>query len=71
MSYEDENDTMNGSVQDDDPDSTFNILLATDIHLGFMEKHPVRGKLCFLRETLKQKHTFSVLRFRRRQFCNV
>ena len=52
MSYEDENDTMNGSVQDDDPDSTFNILLATDIHLGFMEKHPVRGKLCFLRETL-------------------
>lgn len=48
MSYEDENDTMNGSVQDDDPDSTFNILLATDIHLGFMEKHPVRGEDSFV-----------------------
>jgi hypothetical protein len=30
----------NGDVDDE---STFNILIATDIHLGFMEKHPVRG----------------------------
>ena len=30
----------NGDVDDE---STFNILIATDIHLGFMEKHPLRG----------------------------
>lgn len=32
-------------LEDDgeDEDNTFNILIATDIHLGFMEKHPIRG----------------------------
>lgn len=31
-----------------DPDSTFKILVASDIHLGFMEKDPVRGEDSFL-----------------------
>lgn len=32
-------------VGDMEEESTFNILIATDIHLGFMEKHPTRGDL--------------------------
>lgn len=32
----------NGDV---DEENTFNILIATDIHLGFMEKHPLRGNI--------------------------
>ena len=28
----------------EDEENAFKILIATDIHLGFMEKHPVRGK---------------------------
>lgn len=32
-------------VGDVEEESTFNILIATDIHLGFMEKHPTRGSL--------------------------
>ena len=30
-------------VEEVDEESTFNILIATDIHLGFNEKHPLRG----------------------------
>lgn len=30
--------------QDPVPEDTFNILVATDIHLGYNEKDPVRGK---------------------------
>ncbi|KZS02945.1 Double-strand break repair protein MRE11A [Daphnia magna] len=35
-------------VGDVEEESTFNILIATDIHLGFMEKHPTRGDDSFI-----------------------
>jgi hypothetical protein len=35
---------MTASTQNDDED-LMSILLATDIHLGFNEKHPERGNL--------------------------
>ena len=28
-----------------DEESVFNILIATDIHLGYNEKHPTRGRM--------------------------
>jgi hypothetical protein len=31
-----------------DPSSTFKIMVASDIHLGYMEKDPVRGDDSFL-----------------------
>lgn len=31
-----------------DPESTFKIMVASDIHLGYMEKDPVRGDDSFL-----------------------
>lgn len=36
----------NEEYSDDERDeaSMFKILIATDIHLGFLEKHPTRGK---------------------------
>ena len=42
MSFEED---TNDSMLDENNENTFNILLATDIHLGFMEKHPIRGNL--------------------------
>ncbi len=39
-----EDDEETSPVEDVDEDDTFNILIATDIHLGFNEKHPLRGK---------------------------
>jgi double-strand break repair protein MRE11 len=38
-----------------DPESTFKIMVASDIHLGFMEKDAVRGEDSFLafREVLR------------------
>lgn len=34
---------MDSDFEETDEDSTFKILIATDIHLGYLEKHPIRG----------------------------
>lgn len=39
-----------------DEESIFNILIATDIHLGFNEKHPVRGSMINLWEERISNH---------------
>jgi len=45
---EEENDSMMGDEND-----AFKILIATDIHLGFMEKHPIRGiYYTYIRKTM-------------------
>lgn len=35
----------NNSFQNVNEDDVFKILVATDIHLGYEEKDPIRGKL--------------------------
>lgn len=38
-----DNEEDDGTTMMKDEENAFKVLIATDIHLGFMEKHPIRG----------------------------
>lgn len=40
--------TKMSTINSQDDEDTFRILIATDIHLGYMEKDPVRGNDTFV-----------------------
>lgn len=42
------NNNLNNLSSGVDPDNTFKILIATDIHLGYDENNPITGKIFFL-----------------------
>lgn len=45
---EGDNEVYSDDEAEIDETSMFKILIATDIHLGFMEKHPTRGFYHFI-----------------------
>lgn len=49
-------------------ENCFRILLATDIHLGYLEENPIRGKNCTLEQYSYRSITSIDTFFRQRQF---
>lgn len=49
-------------IADEDEENTFNILIATDIHLGFLEKHPVRGMVKLKQYKLQSLQTIFIFK---------
>lgn len=48
MSNEEVNGTSDSNCPTEpDDENVLKILIATDIHLGYNEKHPIRGKVIF------------------------